>query len=318
MLVAIVAPQGVQALDVSGPADVFGEAVAQIGAPCYRVQVIAATNAPVTCSSGVVLLPQRTIDDPDEPIDTLLVAGAPVQQATRDSTDLVAWIARRAPTARRFGSVCTGTFMLGAAGLLSDSTVTTHWQHAAELATACPEARVEPDRLFVRDGPLCTSAGVTAGIDLALALIEEDHGRALALAVARRLVVFLKRPGGQSQFSAHLAAQIAARSPVQEVQAWILDNLPSNLTVETLARQGGMSVRNFARVFRQEAGVTPAYFVEMARVDSARRMLEDTVLPLQRVASRCGFTNVDGLRRAFLRRLGVGPHDYRARFRSTR
>jgi transcriptional regulator GlxA family with amidase domain len=317
MLIAIVAPQGVQALDVTGPADVFSEAAAQIGEPCYRLQVIGTTDAPVICSSGVVLLPQRMIGDPDEAIDTLLIAGAPAQRGTGESTDLVAWIARRAPSTRRFGSVCTGTFLLAAAGLLSDRRVTTHWQHAAELAAACPEARVEPDRLFVRDGPLCTSAGVTAGIDLALALVEEDHGRALALAVARRLVVFLKRPGGQSQFSAHLAAQIATKSPVQDVQGWILENLSSSLSVEVLAKRAGMSVRNFARVFRGEAGVTPADFVETARVDSARRMLEDTVMPLQRVATRCGFTNVDGLRRAFMRRLSVGPHDYRARFRST-
>jgi transcriptional regulator GlxA family with amidase domain len=316
-LIAIVAPQGVQALDVTGPADVFSEAVAQMGTPAYRVQVIGATTAPVTCSSGVILLPQRTIHDPDEPIDTLLVAGAPARGDASETADLVAWVARRAPSTRRFGSVCTGTFVLAAAGLLSGRTVTTHWQHAAELAATCPEARVEPDRLFVRDGPLCTSAGVTAGIDLALALIEEDHGRALALAVARRLVVFLKRPGGQSQFSAHLAAQIATKSPVQTVQGWVLENLSASLSVDVLARRAGMSVRNFARVFRAEAGLTPADFVEAARVDSARRMLEDTVLPLQRVAARCGFTNVDGLRRAFMRRIGVGPHDYRARFRST-
>ena len=316
MLIAILAPPGAQALDVTGPADVFAEAAAQLAEPSYRIELIGATASPVTSSAGIMLLPQRTIEDPDEPIDTLLVAGAPAFADAMLNRDLVAWLARRAPTARRFGSVCTGTFLLAAAGLLDNRAVTTHWQHAAELARICPAAHLEPDRIFLRDGPLCTSAGVTAGIDLALALVEEDYGRGLALNVARRLVMFLKRPGGQSQFSAHLAAQIATKSPIQEIQAWVLENLATPLSVDVLAQRAAMSVRNFSRVFRDEAGVTPADFVEAARVDAARRMLEDTVIPLQRVAPRCGFTNVDGLRRAFMRRLGVGPHDYRARFRS--
>ena len=185
----------------------------------------------------------------------------------------------------------------------------------AQLFMNYPAANVASDQIFVQDGALWTSAGVTAGIDLALKLIEDDHGRDVALSVARRLVVFLKRPGGQSQFSAHLAAQVATEGRIQAVQHWILDHLPLELTVITLASRAGMSVRNFTRVFQQEAGMTPADFVEMARVDSARRLLEDTDKPLQRVASSCGFANPDTMRRAFLRRIGTGPSEYRERFR---
>jgi transcriptional regulator GlxA family with amidase domain len=192
---------------------------------------------------------------------------------------------------------------------------TTHWQHAAELAERFPAAKVVPDQIYVEDGNLYTSAGVTAGIDLALKLIEDDHGRELALMVARRLVVFLKRPGGQSQFSVHLAAQIATEGRIQAIQHWILDHLSLELNLNVLAARAAMSVRNFTRVFQSETGITPADFVEMARVDSARRLLEDTETPLQRVASRCGFTNPDVMRRAFVRRIGTGPSDYRDRFR---
>jgi transcriptional regulator GlxA family with amidase domain len=199
--------------------------------------------------------------------------------------------------------------------LLDGLNVTTHWQHATELAERFPAAGIVPDQIFVQDGTLWTSAGVTAGIDLALKLIEDDHGRDVALSVARRLVVFLKRPGGQSQFSAHLAAQLASEGRIQSVRHWILDHLSLELTVNTLAARAAMSVRNFTRLFQQETGITPAEFVEMARVDSARRLLEDSDKPLQRVASSCGFANPDTMRRAFLRRVGTGPSEYRERFR---
>jgi transcriptional regulator GlxA family with amidase domain len=211
--------------------------------------------------------------------------------------------------------VCTGAFFLGAAGLLDGMNATTHWQHAAELAERFSAANVAPDQIYIQDGPLYTSAGVTAGIDLALKLIEDDHGRDLALTVARRLVVFLKRPGGQSQFSAHLAAQIADEGKIRSVQHWILDHLSQDLTLDSLASRAAMSVRNFTRVFQSETATTPADFVEMARVDAARRLLEESETPLQRVASRCGFGSPDTMRRAFLRRIGAGPSDYRDRFR---
>ena len=199
--------------------------------------------------------------------------------------------------------------------MLDGLRATPHWQHAAELAERFPAAKVLPDQIYVEDGSLYTSAGVSAGIDLALKLIEDDHGRELSLLVARRLVVFLKRPGGQSQFSVHLAAQIATEDRIQSVQNWILDHLALDLTLKALAGRTAMSVRNFTRVFQSETGITPAQFVEMSRVDAARRLLEDTDTSLQRVASRCGFASPDTMRRAFVRQVGTAPSDYRERFR---
>jgi transcriptional regulator GlxA family with amidase domain len=314
--VAIVVPENAQSLDVSGPLDAFLEANRHAPGHChYLVRLLSTGSDRQVKAGGMSILTSGSIFEDGGSIDTLLVAGTPDYAQAYTSTELHDWLRRRAPQTRRHGSVCTGAFFLGAAGLLDGLKVTTHWQHAAELAERFPAAKVMPDRIYVEDGALWTSAGVTAGIDLALKLIEDDHGRELALTVARRLVVFLKRPGGQSQFSAHLAAQIAAEGRIQAVQHWILDHLPLELTVNSLAGRAGMSVRNFTRIFLQEAGITPADFVEMARVDAAKRLLEDTDTPLQRVASRCGFANPDTMRRAFLRRIGTGPSDYRERFR---
>jgi transcriptional regulator GlxA family with amidase domain len=314
--VAIVVPQNAQSLDVSGPLDAFLEANRHApGRPHYTVRLLSAGHNRSVKAGGMSLTADASIAEDVGAIDTLLVAGTPDYAQAYTSADLHEWLRRQAPQTRRHGSVCTGAFFLGAAGLLDGRNATTHWQHAAELAERFPSAKVVPDQIYVEDGPLWTSAGVTAGIDLALKLIEDDHGRELALTIARRLVVFLKRPGGQSQFSAHLAAQIATEGRIQGVQHWILDHLPLDLTIHSLASRAGMSVRNFTRVFFQEAGITPADFVEMARVDSARRLLEDTDTPLQRVASYCGFANRDTMRRAFLRRIGTGPTEYRERFR---
>lgn len=314
--IAIVVPPQAQSLDVSGPLDVFVEATRQSGgAAAYEVSFIATGRDRVVRAGGLSLVADATIHSPDTAFDTLLVAGTPDFAQAGACADLHAWLKRRTAEVRRYGSVCTGAFFLGAAGLLDGREVTTHWQHAAELAARHPSAKVLPDQIYVRDGPLYTSAGVTAGIDLALRLVEDDHGRALALTVARRLVVFLKRPGGQSQFSAHLAAQVADETRIRGVQHWLLDNLAADLSLAALAGRAAMSVRNFTRVFQAETGLTPADYVELARVDAARRLLEDSETPLQRVASRCGFGNADTMRRAFLRRLGTGPHDYRARFR---
>ena len=314
--VVIVVPENAQSLDVSGPLDAFLEANRQAPGRChYAVRLLSASRDRVVKMGGMSIVTESSIFEDEGEIDTLLVAGTPSYANAYTSTELHAWLRARAPQARRYGSVCTGAFFLGAAGLLDGLSATTHWQHASELAERFPAALIEPDRIYVEDGALWTSAGVTAGIDLALKLIENDHGRELALAVARRLVVFLKRPGGQSQFSAHLAAQVTTEGRIQAVQSWILDHLPLDLSVTVLAGQAGMSVRNFTRVFLQEAGITPGDFVEMARVDSARRMLEDTDTPLQRVATRCGFANPDTMRRAFLRRIDTGPSEYRERFR---
>jgi transcriptional regulator GlxA family with amidase domain len=211
-------------------------------------------------------------------------------------------------------SVCTGAFVLAKAGLLDGRRATTHWASCDRLAARYPAVTVEPDPIFVRDGNVYTSAGVTAGMDLALALVEEDLGRKTALEVARRLVLFVKRPGGQSQFSAQLAAQTADREPLRELQDWIGGNLDADLSVPALARRAHMSERNFARAFRRELGLTPAAYVEIARVESARMALESAATPVEVVARQAGFGTVETMRRAFHRRLGVGPADYRARF----
>jgi len=217
---------------------------------------------------------------------------------------------------RRIGSVCAGAFLLGYAGLLDGKRVTTHWNVSARLARQFPLAQVEQDQIYLQDGALYTSAGVSAGMDLALAMVEQDLGRKVALGVARELVLFIKRPGGQSQFSAHLAAQSSSHSPIGKVQEWVLDNLGAELTVDTLAERAGMSVRNFSRQFKADSGMTPADFVEGARLDQARRMLEGSAAPLKRVAAHSGFHDPNSLRRAFVRRLGITPSDYRERFRA--
>jgi transcriptional regulator GlxA family with amidase domain len=314
--VAIVVPPNAQSLDVAGPLDAFLEANRHsAGEAFYEIRLIAAGAGRTIKAGGMSLVTDSSIFDDGRSIDTLLVAGTPDYALAYTSTDFHAWLRRRAPRTRRYGSVCTGAFFLGAAGLLDGMNATTHWQHAAELADRFPAAKVVPDQIYVQDGALYTSAGVTAGIDLALKLIEDDQGRDIALKVARRLVVFLKRPGGQSQFSAHLAAQMADEGKIRSLQHWILDHLSLDLTVDSLASRVAMSVRNFARVFQTETGSTPADFVEMARIDAARRMLEESDTRLQRVASRCGFASPDTMRRCFMRRIGTGPSNYRERFR---
>ena len=316
MRIAILAPPGVQSLDVVGPAEVFWEASRRRQDPgSYDLTIIGTSAEPIRGTGGLTLLPDTTIDHPDEPIDTLLVGGDP----TLPEVDprVIEWIGRRATEARRFGSICTGAFLLAETGLLDGRRVTTHWETADELARRYPQVIVEPDRIFLRDGSLCTAAGVSAGMDLALALVEEDFGRDLALAVARYMVLFLKRPGGQSQFSAHLLAQATEKSQIRETQEYVLEHLADELTVDKLARHAGMSTRNFARTFHRETGTTPADFMRAARVDAARRLLEDSSLPLKQLAFESGFGTVGGMRRAFLRSIGVGPQDYRARFQST-
>jgi transcriptional regulator GlxA family with amidase domain len=316
MRIVLLAPPGVQSLDVVGPAEVFWEAARRLGDPdAYQVQVMGTAQGPVCGTGSLRFLADRTIHDPDEPIDTLLIAGDPSFDAIDPA--VIAWLRRRAPEARRYGSICTGVFLLAAAGLLDGKRVTTHWECADKLRAEFPNLIVDSDQIFIRDGALCTAAGVTSGIDLALSLLEEDHGRELALLVARYMVMFLKRPGGQSQFSAHLAAQASSRTGIQKIQEYVLENLSADLSVEALALQAGMSPRNFARVFRRDVNRTPAEFVEAARLDAARRMLVDSSTPLQRVAHICGFGDIGTMRRAFIRNIGINPLDYRKRFRST-
>jgi transcriptional regulator GlxA family with amidase domain len=314
--IAIVAVPGVQLLDVSGPLDVFAEANLQVSQPCYRLVVVGAEKGPVRSSSGVRLLPDWTIDDaaPDR-IDTLLVAGCLNATDIFPPPALVAWLRRQAPRTRRYGSVCSGAFLLAATSLLDGRHVTTHWAVADQLAAAFPEVRVEPDALYVRDGSIRTAAGVTAGLDLALALVEEDLGRDAAMKVAAQLVMFFKRPGGQMQFSRGREAVPAGRSALQEAQRWIAANPDADHTVPALAERVGLSSRHFARLFRSEVGLTPAAWVERARVGAAQKLLETGELSPKQVAPRCGFADVDTLRRAFIRQLGVTPAEYRKRLK---
>lgn len=250
------------------------------------------------------------------PIDTLIVVGGPGVQTHREDAALVRGLARLAGRARRVASVCTGAWLLAEAGLLDGRRATTHWAACDDLAARFPEVRLEADRLFVEDGPVWTSAGVTAGMDLALAFVERDLGRDVALATARWLVMFVQRSGGQSQFSAQLSAQLAERDVLRELQAWIAEHPEADLSVPTLARRAAMSPRHFARVFRAQVGQTPAEYVERTRVEVARRLLERTGLDLGEVAAACGLVSPPRLRRAFVRQLGVAPSDYRARFRA--
>ncbi|MGH0031953.1 MAG: GlxA family transcriptional regulator [Myxococcota bacterium] len=311
----------VQILDVTGPLEVFAMAGQHAAAgasapaePTYRLEVAAARSGPLRCSSGLEIVAGRSWRSLRGPIDTLLVAGGEgVRQAVGDDA-LVDWIARAAPRCRRVAGVCSGAFLLAQAGLLDGRRATTHWGSVERLARAFPLVRVEGDRIYVKDGPVYTSAGVTAGMDLALALVEEDLGREVALAVARRLVLFLKRPGGQSQFSSQLEVQLSDRSPLRELQAWIAANPTADLSVEALASRVAMSPRHFARVFTRELGVTPARYVERVRVEVARRRLEESTLGVDAVAEQSGFGSAETLRRAFLRSLSVSPGDYRSRF----
>ena len=310
--VVIVAFDGVQPLDVVGPGEVFSTA-ARLRPPGYEVEVVAPRAGPVRASS-VSLAPDKSIASCRGPIDTLICAGGTgVRDATGDER-LIRWLRSAARRSRRVASVCTGAFLLARAGLLDGLRATTHWSACAALARRHPEIRVEPDPIFVKDGHVYTSAGVTAGMDLALALVDEDQGRDVALEVARWLVLFLRRPGGQAQFSAQLAAQSAEREPLRELQGWIADNLDADLSVPALARRVAMSERNFARAFRREVGMTPAAYVETARVERARIALESGGEPVELVARRTGFGTVETMRRAFRRRLGVSPGDYRNRF----
>jgi len=310
--VAIVVFEGVQVLDVAGPAEVFHQ-VARLAPPGYRVDLVGRT---ATTSGGMTLAPVHALDSAvaGEPIDTLVVAGGSgVREAERDEA-LLAFVREAAGRSRRIASVCSGAFVLARAGLLDGRRATTHWGWCDALARRHPLVTVEPDPIFVKDGDVYTSAGVTAGMDLALTLVEEDHGADVALEVARSLVLFARRPGGQAQFSAQLAAQAATHAPLQAIQAWIAEHPEADLSVGALAARAHMSPRSFARAFAREVGQTPAAYVESVRVEQARSRLEATDAPLATVARACGFGTPETMRRAFHRRLGVAPADYRMRF----
>ncbi len=321
--VVVIAFPDFQVLDVTGPLEVFGRTARWLverghrSDLAYSVELAAAKVGPLTTSSGLKLVADRSYRDLGRDVDTLLVAGGRGARAASRDRALLACLTRLAPRVRRLGSVCTGTFILAAAGLLEDRRATTHWAWCDELARLHPRIAIDPDPIFTRDGSVYTSAGVTAGMDLALALVEEDFGRDVALQVARQLVLFLRRPGGQSQFSAQLAVQTSDREPLCELQHWMSDHLCSDLSVAALAERVAMSPRHFARVFAGELGMTPARFVERLRVEAARRRLEESADGVDGVASACGFGSPEAMRRAFLRTVRVSPSAYRSRFRAS-
>ncbi|MDX3905823.1 MAG: GlxA family transcriptional regulator [Pigmentiphaga sp.] len=313
--VAIALHDGVQALDVAGPVDVFNEANNYVSPEDrYETVLVAAHREPLRASNHMQLVADRTFADAEGGFDILLVAGGPALPHTGPDPALVDWVRAAPSRAALYGAICTGAFVLGHAGLLDERRVTTHWQHAQALAARFPKAIVEPDAIYVQDGRLFTSAGVTAGIDLALALVRQRHGAQLALTVAKRLVVVAQRQGGQSQFSPYLTVSADTDSPVARVQSHIMANIKARHTLESLAAQVGMSARNLARYFVQEAGVTPHEFIQRARIDAARMMLEGSNRPLKTIAYECGFGTADRMRLVFTDRLGVTPAQYRASF----
>ena len=318
--IVLVLFDGVQSLDLTGPLEVFtgadSFARSRGAATGYDIVTAAPTSDPMRTSSGLTIGADTTLAEVDGPIDTLVVAGgAGVQLAVRDP-QIVEQVARLAGQARRVTSVCTGAFLLAAAGVLDGRRATTHWRSCGELARAYPSVVVDPDPIFVRDGNVWTSAGVTAGMDLALALVEDDLGREAALTVARHLVLFLRRPANQAQFSAQLSTQLADRDEVRALQEWIADHAAEDCSVDRLAERAAMSPRHLARVFSEQVGTTVARYVEQVRVETARRRLEESSEPIASVAATCGFGTAETMRRSFLRSLGVGPAEYRRRFRS--
>lgn len=311
--------EGVTDLDLVGPLQVFATATgiqeAKGDLPIYSLRVASVAGGMVRARSGLEInsIPLASIDS--TALDTIVVPGG---HAVRDSlaqAPLVAWLRENAARARRICSVCVGAFLLGDAGLLAGRSATTHWRYGAALQRRLPDTDVRPDLIYRQDGPIWTSAGVSAGIDLALHLVENDHGRSLAMEVARALVVFLRRPGGQNQFSRPLALQSGDDPAFSDLIAWISGHLAADLSVEALATRSGMSPRTFARRFRAAIGQTPAAAVEELRLDAARQRLEHSSQSLKAIASACGFGNLQGLRRVFNRVLGITPTDYRERFR---
>jgi transcriptional regulator GlxA family with amidase domain len=315
-LVVMLAYEGANLIDVSGPIQTFASATRMLKSsnPCaYEGVVASAAGGLVTTAPGLPIMTQSFAALDGQAIDTLMVPGGRGGE-TAIVPELASFIVRHAPAARRVCSVCTGAFLLAATGLLDDKRATTHWNWAAELQRHHPRVRVDADPIFIKDGGIWTSAGVTAGIDLALALVEEDFGHRVALAIARQLVMFIKRPGGQSQFSVPLSSQISADGSFAALHAWIVEHLTGDLRVERLAKQAGMSPRNFARTYKARVGRTPAKTVEAMRLEAACRALEDTAAPIKRIATHVGYGDEQNLWRMFQRHLGVSPTEYRQRF----
>ena len=314
--IVVVAFDRLQSLDAVGPIEVFSTANRELGREAYAIELVASTGPVVRATNGLALAVDHRIGAIRGALDTLVVAGGEGTATALQDRTLIDGVRRLAGRARRVASVCTGAFLLAEAGVLDGRRATTHWSSCDRLAQQYPSVTVDPDPIYVRDDNVYTSAGVTSGMDLALALVEEDLGRDLALRVARRLVLFLRRPGNQSQFSAQLSAQVAERDALRDLQQWIADHPDADLSVASMASRVGMSERNFARCFKNEVGVTPGRYVEAARVEVARRLLEETDESIARVATRSGFGTAETLRRVFLRAVHTGPTEYRRRFQS--
>jgi transcriptional regulator GlxA family with amidase domain len=310
--VVIVGPPPVQVLDVTGPLEVFSSA------PDYEIQLANPGPEPVLKTNrGVVLADATPIAQVLGPIDTLVVAGGPGAESGTYDPNFVSWIAKTARQSRRVASICTGAFLLAEAGLLNGKQAVTHWSFCDRLAREYPSVIVRPEPIYLRDGPIYTSAGITAGIDLSLALVEEDHGHETALKIARFLVMFLVRPGGQSQYSHMLSHQAVTSRPLRELQVWMIQHVSDNLTVESLAERIGMSARHFTRVCLRETGMNPGQFVDRMRVEAAQQVIDSSSRGLKEIADSCGFKSADAMRRSFLRILGVAPTEYAKRFKST-
>lgn len=312
-LMVVVTFPDAQILDVTGPIEVFSTATRFLDAVDYRTVITSSHGGPVAASCGM-RFDTAPIDEVRPEIDTLMVAGGADMGAPSHDQHLVGNVRRLAAAARRVTSVCSGAFLLAAAGLLDGRRATTHWNECAMLADGYPAVTVDPDAIYVRDDHIWTSAGVTAGIDLSLALLAEDHGRTAAASVARQLVVYLRRSGGQSQFSRLLAAQSAETEPIRELLVWIVDNLTEDLSVPALADRVHLSERQFRRVFKREVGVNPVDHVETVRLEAACSLLETTERPVEEIARECGFANPETMNRAFRRRLDTSPSDHRHHF----
>lgn len=313
---------GVQPLDVAGPHEVFAGANQALDGlqradPRYSLAVVGNGSGVMRAPSGLGLVADGSLaSGAAHPIDTLLLPGGDGARSAAGDETLVEWIRSTAPSCRRVATVCSGTFLAAAAGLCDDRRVTTHWSRAGELATACPSATVEPDAIYVVDGPLWSSAGVTAGIDLALALVEADVGATVAQLVARHLVVHLRRPGGQTQYASPVWSEPPTTSPVAAARDLVHADPAGDHSIASLAERVGMSSRHFTRMFRAEIGEPPARYVERVRIDAARQLLDRDQLGLDEIARQCGFGTAETLRRAFHRRLGCSPDAYRRRFAS--
>jgi len=310
--VVIIGPPPVQVLDVTGPLEVFSNA------PDYEIQLAnPGLERTLQTNRSLVLADATPIADVYGPIDTLVIAGGPGAESGRYDPNFIAWIAKAARQSRRVASICTGAFLLAEAGLLNGKQAVTHWNFCDRLAREYPQIVVRPEPIYLRDGSIYTSAGITAGIDLSLALVEEDHGHETALRIARFLVMFLVRPGGQAQYSHMLSHQAIASQPLRELQVWMLQHLREGLTVESLAERIGMSARHFTRVCLRETGMNPGQFVDRMRVEAAQQIIDSSSRGLKEVADACGFKSADAMGRTFLRVLGVTAAEYASRFKST-